>query len=158
MLVKKEGRKKDERLRGISTRRRRLRHPGFQLGTRRDAGRQLIRPKKPTIAFTVRRLGCIHLHTRFLCMRTHTRTDRRERMHPRRRVKDLMPLEIGGSSGSLLLLKRHSCRSIFYPEAIYGKLGMFGNISAQSFLRIASSSSEILYDSKTKIYEYRLFF
>lgn len=69
-------------------------------------------------------------------------------MHPRRRVKDLVPLQIGGSSGFLLLLKRPALVSerFFYPEAIYGKLEMFGNISEQSFLRIASSNSELLYN------------
>lgn len=41
------------------------------MGTRRDARRQLIRPKRPTIAFTVCRFGCIHPHkTTHTCVPT----------------------------------------------------------------------------------------
>lgn len=96
--------------------------PDFLLGTRWDARRQLIRPKKPTIAFIVVP-PCIYLHTT-ICMhvsvRAYIQTNNRECMQPHRRVKNLMPLQ--GASGFLLPVKKTSTRvKALYLKTIYGK-------------------------------------
>jgi len=74
------------------------------LGTRRDAGRQLIRSKKPTIAFTVGAAAVVSTYTSLERRCTFPRWC--ARAHPRRRVKDLVPLEMIGASGSRLALSR----------------------------------------------------
>lgn len=104
---------------------------GFLLGMRWDAGRQLIRPKKPTIPLIVV-LSCIHLHTIvYLHITVRSCIQMNNRMYASSKMCKGPDATLDSAQvwfPSFCEKKTSTYIEALYFKAIYGKREMFGNI------------------------------